>query len=827
MKVNLIRLQNFGKHKKLELHTDAPVVGIIGPNGSGKSTALNALKFVFTGSLDDSLASYIKNGEKFAKVEIEFVKNGQLGKAMRRITSTSSSRELVWNGETSTKAAEVDAKLADILGADKHAVANAVFIPQGDLDRILFGDQAEREKLFTRLVNVAFLEKTVGIIEGKIKSESTGIEDLAPVLDELRLQLVGARNAVRGVEDELRGHPDQTPALQWLRRVRDESARNVVTRNRWDTAKQAAARARTEFDTELKNVGYSDIGDLDFVLEATQQESVTTNNACNTLKLGKQIKERIQQRQQSIDSAKHWLEDNRTRVGVAVAKLQGKDLPAMYQQLLTLESRGRLEQELAGAEHHLAKIKSAGEAHTRTKDENAESKIAEAKAIVETNTKGLAVMKQTQDILRMVLTHPHNDNTCPVCSQNIAAGVLSQHRLAELESASAEFNKQLLTARAVISITEAAVIAWNNETNRINNALELQTKRVQKLTTDLQAVPSGDAATLRAAYAEGVQAQTELAAAQRDTAKYETQLKALESQTLSESDLSAAAAFNDAALLAAGVAVGEIATKLSRLQTLKSLLNFKQQTLQRAESDAVAATTALEAGVQAFRLLQAAPPSVDLAIAVAGGQLDAKLVELEGKDRQRAECEGRLSQSRSQLKELQVKESDLEDRMHKNAARQQVVDDLRRLRDTLHRQGLPLAYVEYQFLRLTTLAQQSLSDLGSNFTIETHPERSVAFTFTRLDESDGVSMDQNKLSGGQRVRLSIAFLLAVQKLLIPEVGLLVLDEPSTHLDQDSVEALKELLMGMAQTLQNSEHQVWVVDHHEVLQTAFGSCLRLT
>ena len=764
--------------------------------------------------------------ERKAKVEIEFVKNGQLGKAMRRITPTSSSRELVWNGETSTKAAEVDAKLADILGADKHAVANAVFIPQGDLDRILFGDQAEREKLFTRLVNVAFLEKTVGVIEGKIKSESTGIEDLAPVLDELRIQLVGARNAVRGVEEELQGYPDQTPALRWLRQVRDESARNTVTRNRWDTAKQAAARARTELDIELKNVGYRDIGDLDFVLESTQQESTAANNTCNTLKLGKQIKERIQQRQQSIDSAKHWLEENRTRAGVATAKLQDKDLPTMYQQLLTLESRSRMEQELAGAEQHLAKIKSAGEAHACTKDDAAESKIANAKACVDYNTESVAVLKQTADILRAVLTHTHADNTCPVCSQAIVAGLLSQDRLNELDRTIAELNARIGAAKAVINTTEAAVSAWNNEMNRINNALELQTKRVQKLTTDLQAVPSGDATTLRAAYAEGVQAQTELAAAQRDTAKYETQLKALESQTLSESDLSAAAAFNDAALLAAGVAVGEIATKLGRLQTLKSLLSFKQQNLQRAESDAEAATTALEAGVQAFRLLQAAPASVDLAIAVAGGQLDAKLAELEGKDQQRAACGGRLSQARLQLKDLQVKENDLEDRLHKNAARQQVVDDLRRLRDTLHRQGLPLAYVEYQFLRLTTLAQQSLSDLGSNFTIETHPERSVAFTFTRLDESDGVSMDQNKLSGGQRVRLSIAFLLAVQKLLIPEVGLLVLDEPSTHLDTDSVEALKELLMGMSQTLQNSEHQVWVVDHHEVLQTAFGSCLRL-
>jgi DNA repair exonuclease SbcCD ATPase subunit len=84
----------------------------------------------------------------------------------------------------------------------------------------------------------------------------------------------------------------------------------------------------------------------------------------------------------------------------------------------------------------------------------------------------------------------------------------------------------------------------------------------------------------------------------------------------------------------------------------------------------------------------------------------------------------------------------------------------------------------------------------------------------------------SKLSGGQKVRLSIAFLVAVQRLIIPEVGLLILDEPSTHLDSAGVESLRELLMSLSTLLQNTNSQVWVVDHNPALQAALGACVNL-
>jgi exonuclease SbcC len=826
MIITSIKLTSFGKHKKLEFNTDMPVVGIIGPNGSGKSTALNALKFLFTGSLDDNLESYIRNGDKRAVVEATFLKNGQPGKIVRKVTATTSSRELTWNGEVSTKASEVDAKVADILGADKHAVSNAVFIPQGDLDRILFGDQAEREKLFTRLVNVAFLEKTVGIMDGKIKAESAGIENLTPILDEVRMQTAEARNIVKGIEIELLGKPDQTAALKWLQAIRGESSRNAEARTRWETAKQAEARANLEHNAELKNAGYASTEELTLAIDTARYALDLATSNHNTLLVGKQVKERLSQRQVSIDSAKQGLERARGLALAATAKVQGKDLTALYQQLLGLESRAKLEKELETAKQHLEKIVAAVDVHLGKKIEYAATKTTVTKEVIEQASKEIALLQQTVDILKAVLKHPHNDNVCPVCSQGMGSGVVSVERLNLLETQLTQAQTRCATAQHELKRLETAQRDWETEFNRIDQAQTTQTQRVNKLTADFQALGAGDLEQVRAEYKACSDASAELQSAQREISTYTSQLALFESQQFSAEDLKAAEGFSSDALAAAIQTKNSAFIHHGQLQTLKQLLQVKTEDCVKAAANATAALATLETGIGLFKSLQSSPPSLDLAIAVASGKLEETLAEVTGKNNQRLECAGRLTQAQNQLKALQTKENEIEDRLHKNAARQQVVDDLIRLRGTLARQGLPLAYVEYQFLRLTTLAQQSLSELGSNFTIEVHPERPVAFTFTRLDEADGVSMDQNKLSGGQRVRLSIAFLLAVQKLLIPEVGLLVLDEPSTHLDQDSVDALKELLMGMAQTLQNSEHQVWVVDHHETLQTAFGSCLQL-
>jgi exonuclease SbcC len=99
----------------------------------------------------------------------------------------------------------------------------------------------------------------------------------------------------------------------------------------------------------------------------------------------------------------------------------------------------------------------------------------------------------------------------------------------------------------------------------------------------------------------------------------------------------------------------------------------------------------------------------------------------------------------------------------------------------------------------------------------------LAFEFVRLDRADEVWLPQNRMSGGQKVRLAVATLRAIHALVMPNVGLLVLDEPTTHLDDDAVRSMAEMLkkIGDEGTL-----QMVVCDHNPVLIDAFSDIIEI-
>jgi DNA repair exonuclease SbcCD ATPase subunit len=137
-----------------------------------------------------------------------------------------------------------------------------------------------------------------------------------------------------------------------------------------------------------------------------------------------------------------------------------------------------------------------------------------------------------------------------------------------------------------------------------------------------------------------------------------------------------------------------------------------------------------------------------------------------------------------------------------------------------------MTYVQHKFDDLVALTQENLEIMDANFAIIPHPEKPVSLQFYRIDEPGQVVFEHDKLSGGQKVRLSIAFLLAVQQLIIPELGFLVLDEPSTHLDDEARENLKDLLLNLNQQLQATDTQIIVCDHARELEPAFVKTIKL-
>jgi len=186
---------------------------------------------------------------------------------------------------------------------------------------------------------------------------------------------------------------------------------------------------------------------------------------------------------------------------------------------------------------------------------------------------------------------------------------------------------------------------------------------------------------------------------------------------------------------------------------------------------------------------------------------------------------GELQQADRTLEEARNELRILLERAENDKKRVDAINQLTRVRDMLAKDGLILKYTQYVFNSMESLIQRRLEKMEADFTIKVDPEIPVHFLFMRLDE-DSDWLPQKKLSGGQAVRLSLALLLAVQRRIMPDLGFLVLDEPSMHLDDEGVESLKAILIGLQAELSNSEAQLIVCDHKKDLETAYAKTIHL-
>ncbi len=817
MTISEIHVQNFGKHSEVSFKTGMPVVGIIGSNGSGKSTLLTALKWLITGMLDDVAASYVKTGEKSAKAWAVFHKGGREGKIIRKITASgSASRELHWDGEVITSASKIEAKMAELLSADKQAVSNAVFIPQGELDKLLFGIPSEREMLFTRLMNVAFMQKTADIFDTKMKNESTDIEDLTAVLDEIRVQVTTAATTVSELKGRLSHLPDKSEELQAV--LKDIQGWENVTKlnSAWVSATQSAERERQELGLILNAASCSNKDEVNTKLveaEAVWQKAGDVAHAAGQILSKKKLIQRLKDEAVTAGQSKVALVERRTSVLGKLVPMER--LKVLYQRVLELNKRPVL---LKAAEAAQSKFATAGqelENHKRVEvpDPVLEVEALEAKIKV-VQEKGTLV-SQRISVLKTALDARAGAHECPVCSSKIDASIISEATIAALQS---ERQAQVEEYRTLSNLSKDLTDkrrAWVTKADALNTAM--LTAFQEKLAADqaLQGIAEGDLASVQAEYDSGNAAARESELVDAGIRSIDQRLEAIDQELkLTPADPAVLATVTDESLAALNAETQTKYDIVLRLRVAVSQINNAHTKAYAANAVADKAKTEYDTA------------SAGMLGKLQLGELQPKGAVLTTQENDRRSLLGQVVQAELTHTTAQVRQREFEARMQKAAGRKLIVEDLRKLKDVFSRDGLPMAFVSHQFGRLVAVTQRNLSNMGADFTVAADPESPVTFCFTRLNEPGASALPQSKLSGGQKVRLAIAFLLAIQQLIIPEVGLLVLDEPTTHLDAEAVDSLRELLLGMSDLLRNSDHQIWVVDHHPTLQTAFGSCLSL-
>lgn len=852
MRLLTLEVKNWGPHEHLTCDLDSPITGIIGANGKGKSFLLTAISYAITGSLPMAKERYIrewdvkdpdKSGKGYkASVRLKFSAQGKEGEVERVIWDSGTSRSLSWDGKVLTRQAEVDQLMEDLMGADKAALQNAVFIQQGELTNLVKGTPSVRQETIRRLMNLNFLASRAEDAKLQLRVlELRSAADNSQTISDLTGSIHEKEEKVSRLEGEYAPYKkvqDLDPYFKkWnllTRKVDDLLTQCNIIREQKRRAREVLS-SKKEGIPELREK----MGQL--------EEKRSKLSACDDklIRLAELKRKELYELQPPIEA--HLKADNALR---ALGYTSEEAIEAVIKGAGILrqvkEEEGKIRTSLEKKEKVDAKVK-----ETEAEIEKREKLISEKEAEVKDELQNAEWSKAAYD----VVIGRNKDMKCPICHSPMTIESIKE---AEKFTGTDEELKDMLFDRCL-------------RHGFIRKEYELFTEEKQNEIDGLSRTLVGERQ-------ESANLQAHCTISEARVLELKKEFDAVATSCASEEHLSLSSAEEEIRVISEEA---EMKLKKVRELKLKLLPRDREQSLLEQMADVAVEEKKLEDEVKAewngnvpdrteidrlrqevFREMCALSSAISEI-----ENLEKQVNDAEESERKKTEQisyirDGELNLLQEKLSAVggsadlpgegafyelwdgwleEAKRLSWEISSTKGiiaeehqrlgaaiAAREKVAkirgvaEDVRKVVDMLSRDGLPSAFMQAVFEELVDAVQSLLAQMGANFSVSVSPIP-CSFTFTN---EKGYSMPQESLSGGQAVRLALAMLLAAQRLILPEVGLLILDEPTSHVDAEGVDSMRSLFSELAILLQNAGMQLIVVDHNPALQAGFTKSIML-
>jgi len=211
-------LRNFLSHKETEVAFQDGITVLIGPNGAGKSAILDAISFALfkEHSRGRTLETLIRRGSSSAEVTLRFRVNGKRYIVSRRILKIGRSvkceaflhccegnrTRLIARGERA-----VNTEITKILGIDRSTFINAIYVRQGEIDRLVTSQAHERKRVISKLLGLDDLEKAWKLIREIIldyEKEKTKLESILSERDKVIVEIGEIKKELMHIQEELK-----------------------------------------------------------------------------------------------------------------------------------------------------------------------------------------------------------------------------------------------------------------------------------------------------------------------------------------------------------------------------------------------------------------------------------------------------------------------------------------------------------------------------------------------------------------------------------------------------------------------------------------------
>ena len=858
MKIKKLEITNWGPHKKRTFEFDSNIVGIIGANGRGKSNLLQAIDYALTGNLNkQKQEKYIRDygqpgGASSASVYLMFEKDGKECEITRTITATGSRRKLVWDGSEWTKAADVDSVMETILGADKASLAQAVFVKQGELARIVKGTPAERQTIFQKLMNLGFLEACPDDISAKIGAIRGSIQDMRPALELAKQDVLDAAEKQKELEHFVQEAEKLKHSIPILESIANTLLETNNTAARLQEASSIASKAQGNLEIVKAKLQGETIESLNAKFAVATDELQSIDTLLATYRQHKVLREKQTEAEAKLAAAinvRSGLPDKQDTI------LQIAEVGILMNTLTTEVNQLQAQANIINSFAEAQAAYNAEEEALKVRQEESKKLLEIHQSLYDAkHAEQTQLLVQISQAKARLLAISGPATLCPICGTPLTLDTLllpgesAEEAKVRLQKDSKELDVQLQQKETELSNIEFGILmakqkASPDRLNLLKIALDAAAAQKDKLDPEgsfSPAVLQVKQAELNAAIGRKGQLDITLqhiAAADNAVAQAMSIVEAGR-QAIAQLNI------NPADMLT----VDEAALSVRRDQLIKDQFDIRSLTTEynnacTAAKDASTNVATLSdrreqliASVcQQWETAELDPQVVECWCSVdPEEQVDRMVWEsvcsvistLRESSTEAAQGEAMYRQLELDKHNKQRRVFDLQQAVNANEEKLRLIDDLNIVKSMVARTGVPLAFMNDVFHKLVGLVQEMLARMESNFTVMADPDHACSFLFSRTDDSSGFVMGQEQLSGGQAIRLSLAMLLACQQIILPEVGLLVLDEPSSHIDKEGVERMRDLFLSLQQVMTNTNMQILVVDHNDRLATAFETTVVL-
>jgi len=889
MIINKLKLHNFLSHDDTEIIFEKGVNIIIGKNGAGKSSIIDGMKFAFLGEKRGSkIEDLVKRGKMDCSVSMDFTignKSYSITRKMvlgRRGEVKERDAILLADGvEVSRQVTGVNSAIEDpnFIGINKEVFINSVFVEQGEIDALVSKTKADREKVFGKIVGLDVLSKY-----------AEDLRDLKRELEIRKSALSGVREQLESLKEEKsKKEQERTGLFEKLNiaklKLKDEQDNLAAAeKSRDDLRSKIAFLESDEKELKRKVEKHREISDKigDLLSEkqklSDQLKEIEKDLDPTLMDKEERIREFISKNQEGdliadkINRVKQDVKEYRD-LSRQLKELEGphNEFEMLKESLLELEkeadairdSWNTYEQDKEILKKEDEKIEQIKRRISQRKAEiynilgiepaNTEQ-ISRIERDVRSNVEELSrkkseLMSRREGFEEQIKTLENKIDsisgidTCPLCQQPIT----DEHReriLSDYKSQQNTLRRSLEAIDQQLKKTEDDLGALKNRTDLIdgknwyNFKVDLQNindSRINygKLQRDMQ-----DLEKDHGRYDEIMQ---QISAKKTEARKienlnnYYTALKisisSKDIQAMLKEEEELTRQMQDIKNYKDGI-IKEIGFEpnpkiLERIKSMKSLQerhrdisnHMSVKTIELEKSQEELNPLAIEIESLKGRVSLKPQLSVELE------ESDMKKSELEKAVEKalsdKTELDSRIRGLESQISEIDDQILNLQNRRDEFYRLSEAITRIEKLRVCFDRDGIQKSIRKdsAEFLTIKVM------DYADSFNLN--------FDDVRVNDDMNIEISQNghtesvdMLSGGEKTALSIALRLALAKYVMENIKTMIMDEPTTYLDQDRRNNLKDIIQYTFSSENTPVPQMIIVTHHTDLYTAADNVLEV-